>query len=182
MEPLPFDLPPAGPRWGTPADLREPSAGPVRYTVTASPLGDLLLLSDGEALTGVHMSPAAPPEGAEHAPDAFGTAVKELDAYFAGELREFSVPLAPRGTPFQLRVWRQLTAIPYGTTVSYGDIAAALEAPGASRAVGTANNRNPLSIVIPCHRVIGADGAMVGYGGGLERKERLLRLEGIRLR
>lgn len=182
MEPLPFDLPPPGPRWGTPADLHEPSPGPVRYTVAESPLGDLLLLTDGRALTGVRMSPAVPPQGAEYAPDAFGTAVKELEAYFAGDLERFSVPLAPRGTPFQRRVWRQLTAVPYGATVSYGDIAGALEAPGASRAVGMANNRNPLPIVIPCHRVIGADGAMVGYGGGVERKEYLLRLEGIRLR
>ncbi|WP_040728905.1 methylated-DNA--[protein]-cysteine S-methyltransferase [Nocardiopsis chromatogenes] len=162
--------------------MREPGPGPLLYTVAGSPLGDLLLLGDGEALTGVHMSPAAVPEGAERAPDAFDTAVKELEAYFAGDLKEFSVPLAARGTPFQRRVWRQLTAIPYGATVSYGDIAGALEAPGASRAVGTANNRNPLSIVVPCHRVIGADGSMVGYGGGIERKEHLLRLEGIRLR
>lgn len=154
---------------------------PTPYTVTDSPVGELLLTGDGTALTRVGLSPFTVPDGAEHAPGLFTDAVEQLDAYFAGELTEFSLPLAPEGTDFQRRVWRELTAIPYGTTVGYRDIAAALGSPGASRAVGTANNRNPLPIVVPCHRVVGADGAMVGYGGGVERKEFLLRLEGVLL-
>lgn len=103
----------------------------------------------------------------------------QLQSYFARELQQFRLPLAPRGTPFQLAVWQALLAIPYGETRSYGQIAAALGKPGAARAVGRANHENPLLIVVPCHRVIGADGSLVGYGGGLSRKEWLLRLEGI---
>jgi methylated-DNA-[protein]-cysteine S-methyltransferase len=104
-------------------------------------------------------------------------AAQELDAYFAGRLRRFTVPLDLRGTPFQRRVWEQLRAIPYGQTRSYGQVAGALEQPTAMRAVGHANGCNPVSIIVPCHRVIGAGGALVGYGGGLERKQALLELE-----
>ena len=105
-------------------------------------------------------------------------AATQLTEYFAGTRTEFDVPLAPRGTPFQLAVWAELTRIPYGSTVSYGEVAAALgKSPVASRAVGLANGRNPISIIVPCHRVIGADGNMTGYGGGLPRKRFLLMME-----
>ena len=102
----------------------------------------------------------------------------QLREYFAGERRAFDLPLAPRGTPFQLQVWQALARIPYGSTVSYAQLAKAVGNPEAMRAVGAANGRNPLPIVLPCHRVIGADGALVGFGGGLPVKQQLLRLEG----
>ena len=102
---------------------------------------------------------------------------RQLDAYFAGELEDFDLRLAPSGTPFQLQVWRALREIPYGATASYGEIARAVGQPGAARAVGGANNRNPIAIIVPCHRVIGAGGSLTGYGGGLDRKRLLLELE-----
>ncbi|QBI52407.1 Methylated-DNA--protein-cysteine methyltransferase [Streptomonospora litoralis] len=146
-------------------------------------MGELLLIGDSEALTGVYMNPherfaEEMADGWRRDPAALSAAAEQLGAYFAGELREFTVPLAPRGTVFQRSVWRALTTIPYGRTATYGEIARSLGRPNASRAVGMANNRNPISIVVPCHRVIGANGAMVGYGGGISRKEILLRLEG----
>ncbi|MDN5301488.1 MAG: methylated-DNA-[protein]-cysteine S-methyltransferase [Thermoanaerobacteraceae bacterium] len=104
-------------------------------------------------------------------------ALEELLLYFDGKLKQFTVPLDMRGTDFQKKVWQQLLKIPYGKTASYGDIARAIGKPGASRAVGGANNKNPLPIVVPCHRVVGSDGSLVGYGGGLEIKKFLLRLE-----
>ena len=107
-------------------------------------------------------------------------AVRQLRAYFAGQLRWFDLPLDMQGTPFQLRVWRELERIPYGETRSYSQIAAAIGAPRAVRAVGAANGANPIPIVVPCHRVIGASGKLVGYGGGLPLKRRLLELEGAR--
>jgi O-6-methylguanine DNA methyltransferase len=107
---------------------------------------------------------------------------RELDAYFAGKLRQFTVPLDLRGTAFQLRVWELLCDIPYGKTRSYGEIAQALGKPKATRAVGQANGRNPISIIVPCHRVIGSDGGLTGYGGGLHRKRTLLDLESAVLR
>ena len=103
---------------------------------------------------------------------------RQLDAYFAGELKNFDVPLDMQGTDFQQTVWKQLTAIPYGETWSYGETAAAIGKPSASRAVGHANGRNPVSIIVPCHRVIGSSGRLVGYGGGLDCKRALLELEG----
>ena len=102
---------------------------------------------------------------------------RQLDEYFAGDRRSFDLPLAPEGTEFQRRVWRELCEIPYGETTSYGDLACRLGRPGASRAVGRANATNPIPIVIPCHRVIGADGSLTGFGGGLDLKRRLLELE-----
>jgi methylated-DNA-[protein]-cysteine S-methyltransferase len=153
--------------------------------IVDSPIGRLLLLGDGHALTGLWMIDADryPGRGddAGLTPDAasFREVAAQLEAYFAGDLKEFTVPLAPTGTPFQLAVWTQLTKIPYGSTVSYGDIARALgKRLVASRAVGLANGANPISVIVPCHRVIGSDGSLTGYGGGLERKELLLRLEG----
>jgi len=107
----------------------------------------------------------------------FKEAVRQLDAYFAGRLRQFDLPLAPTGTPFQQRVWRALCDVPYGETVSYGELARQIERPAAVRAVGAANGQNPIPIVIPCHRVIGSDGRLVGYGGGLPAKSMLLALE-----
>jgi methylated-DNA-[protein]-cysteine S-methyltransferase len=115
------------------------------------------------------------------ATEPFGTAADQLAAYFAGRLTEFSLPLAPAGTPFQRRVWAGLQEIPYGDTWSYGQLAGKVGNPAAVRAVGLANGRNPIAVVIPCHRVIGADGSLTGYGGGLDRKRFLLDLEaGVR--
>ena len=152
--------------------------------IVSSPIGRLLLLGDGHALTGLWMLDAdrhswRVEEGLTPSPETFTEVEAQLEAYFAGELKEFTLPLAPSGTPFQLAVWTELTKIPYGSTVSYGDIARALgKRLVASRAVGLANGANPISVIVPCHRVIGSDGSLTGYGGGLDRKELLLRLEG----
>jgi len=109
--------------------------------------------------------------------EPFKAAADQLEAYFAGELTAFDLPLAPRGSEFQQRVWAALREIPYGETESYGDLAERIGSPGAARAVGLANGKNPISIVIPCHRVVGSDGSLTGYGGGLDRKRQLLDLE-----
>jgi methylated-DNA-[protein]-cysteine S-methyltransferase len=148
------------------------------HTHIASPVGDLLAVSNGGALVQLEFD-------ADHRRTAPGRrssaeffALREqLAAYFAGELRDFDLPLAPAGAAFEQRVWRVLLTIPYGTTTSYGAIARHLKSPNAARAVGTANGRNPIAIIIPCHRVIGADGSLTGYGGGLARKRLLLDLE-----
>jgi methylated-DNA-[protein]-cysteine S-methyltransferase len=149
------------------------------YTIVPSPIGDLVLTSDGTAITGVYMG--EPPHGIDPAwqedPAPFRVAVEQLGAYFAGERQSFDLDLAPVGTAFQLRVWQALRSIPYGETRSYGQLAAEIGRPGASRAVGAANGSNPLSIVVPCHRVIGADGSLTGFGGGLPRKKWLLEME-----
>lgn len=163
-------------------EFRTPLPGPTRYAVMDSPLGELTLFGDGEALAGVKTpakngTPRAIPEGWIADASAFSEVTRQLAAYFAGELREFTLPLAPSGTEWQARVWQGLTTIPYGRTASYGDLARELGQPTASRAVGTANGRNPISIIVPCHRVIGANGALTGYSGGLHRKEFLLALE-----
>lgn len=151
------------------------------WTTVPSPIGDLLLAGDDTALTGLYMGvhPGGPDATAGWRRDAapFATVTEQLEAYFDGQRTDFDLPLAPRGTDFQLRVWAALREIPYGQTWSYGALAARLGNPNASRAVGLANGRNPISIVVPCHRVIGADGRLVGYGGGLERKRVLLDLE-----
>ena len=146
------------------------------YDTIDSPLGELLLAGDGDGLTGVHMD-GAPGAGWRRDPAALREAASQLRAYFAGELRDFDLPLAPHGTPFQQQVWAALREIPYGHTVSYAELAAAAGRPGAARAAGAANGRNPIAIVIPCHRVIGAAGALTGYGGGIARKRMLLDLE-----
>ncbi|MFN8622492.1 MAG: methylated-DNA--[protein]-cysteine S-methyltransferase [Chloroflexota bacterium] len=112
-------------------------------------------------------------------PAAFAEATRQLDEYFAGARRTFDLPLDPHGTPFQQEVWLQLRTIPMGTTTTYGDIAARVGRPHASRAVGAAIGRNPIAIVVPCHRVVGASGALTGFAGGVERKAALLRLEGV---
>ncbi len=159
-------------------------AAPVLYDIVDSPVGRLLLSGDERALTGLYMldagaHSASVDPGWIRRPGEFGAASAQLDDYFAGERTEFDLALAPHGTPFQLAVWEELARIPYGKTVSYGDVAIALgKSLVASRAVGLANGRNPISIILPCHRVIGADGSLTGYGWGLERKEWLLRHEG----
>ena len=152
------------------------------FTRLDSPVGDLLLTSDGIALTGLYLNDATPPAGAVEDGAPFAEVIAEFDAYFAGELTAFTVPVAPRGTPFQERVWAALMTIPHGTTISYGEQARRLGVPNASRAVGAANGRNPVSIVVPCHRVVGGNGALTGYGGGLERKKWLLDFEAQRSR
>jgi methylated-DNA-[protein]-cysteine S-methyltransferase len=156
-------------------------ARPRFYTRLPSPIGELLLIGDETALTDLYTAgsytAAVLADDAVPRDSLFREVAGELEAYFAGELTHFAAPLAPRGTPFQQRVWSALLQIPYGTTTSYGQLAAQLDNPSAARAVGLANARNPISIIIPCHRLIGAGGGLVGYGGGLERKRWLLDLE-----
>ncbi|MFE9448581.1 methylated-DNA--[protein]-cysteine S-methyltransferase [Streptomyces sp. NPDC006739] len=152
------------------------------HTVIDSPYGPLTLVAaDDGALCGLYMTDQRhrPPEETFGARDdtLFAEAEEQLTAYFAGELKEFNLPLRLDGTPFQRTVWEQLTRIPYGETRSYGELADALGNPKASRAVGLANGRNPVGIIVPCHRVIGASGSLTGYGGGLDRKKRLLDFE-----
>lgn len=142
-----------------------------------SPLGELLLIGDGEALTHLYLREHEQTVASLHADrDAapFAEVCRQLDAYFAGRLRTFGAPLRPAGTDFQRRVWDRLAHIPFGQTRSYLDVARAIGNPAAVRAVGAANGANPISIVIPCHRVIAASGALHGYGGGLTNKRWLL--------
>ncbi len=154
------------------------TATPTVHTVVPSPVGPLTLVAEAGALTGLYMADQRhrPPEGAFGSADreVFAEASAQLKAYFAGQLTAFDLPLAPRGTTWQQRVWAALRTIPYATTTSYGALALTVGSPGAARAVGLANGRNPIGIVVPCHRVIGASGALTGYGGGLQRKEWLL--------
>ncbi|MEY8015215.1 methylated-DNA--[protein]-cysteine S-methyltransferase [Mycobacterium servetii] len=152
----------------------------IEYRTIDSPIGSLTLAGHGTVLTNLRMvdqthEPSR--AGWSPAPRAFGHAVEQIRAYFAGELVEFDLDLDLRGSEFQQRVWQALLTIPYAETRSYGQIAAQIGAPGAARAVGLANGRNPIAIVVPCHRVIGAGGSLTGYGGGLERKRGLLELE-----
>jgi len=153
----------------------EPTTG---WTTYQAPIGEILLVADEAGLRQLHLPGffgARSDDRAEvGASAALDRAVEQLDAYFAGELTTFDLALAPAGTAFQQRVWRALADIPYAKTESYGSVAARIGNPRASRAVGMANNRNPLPIVFPCHRVIGANGSLVGYGGGLWMKEWLL--------
>jgi O-6-methylguanine DNA methyltransferase len=156
----------------------------LTHLVVGSPVGPLTLVSDGTHLTGLYFTEHRHAPGdvgtqvsAEEAPAVLRAAAEQLEEYFAGARTDFDLPVAARGTDFQQRVWALLREIPYGQTWSYGRLAAELGQPGASRAVGLANGRNPVSIVVPCHRVIGSTGAITGYGGGVERKQRLLDLE-----
>jgi methylated-DNA-[protein]-cysteine S-methyltransferase len=151
----------------------------ARHLTMQSPLGLLAVSAVDEGLTCINM-------GVEEIKDAWGpeestpvleAALDQLEAYFAGDLKEFDLPLAAVGTPFQQRVWAELVKIPYGVTCSYMEVAQRLGDPKAVRAVGLANGRNPIAIIVPCHRVIGANGRLTGYAGGLWRKERLLSLE-----
>jgi methylated-DNA-[protein]-cysteine S-methyltransferase len=164
-----------------------PQPQPVVYHATApSPYGTIMLFSDGVSLTGLQLPDSKrprPPQttwvAQENLP-VFTMARRELAAYFAGSLHEFTTPLALHGTPFQQQVWRALLRVPYGRTASYSDLAHKIKNPQAVRAVAMANARNPVPIIVPCHRVIGKDGTLTGYsGGGIERKAELLRLEGV---
>ena len=155
-----------------------------QWVTIGSPVGPLTLVASGSALAGLYMEdqrhlpgPVAFGTAGDPAAAPFAAAAAQLDAYFAGELTDFDLDLEPAGTPFQRKVWMALRAIPYGQTVTYGQLAAGLGAPGSSRAVGLANGKNPISIVVPCHRVVGSDGSLTGYGGGLPRKRFLLDLE-----
>jgi methylated-DNA-[protein]-cysteine S-methyltransferase len=153
-----------------------------QHTVIDSPYGPLTLVADDGILCGLYMTGQRhrPPEetfGERDDLPAFGEATDQLKAYFAGELKEFTLELRLQGTPFQRSVWEQLRKIPYGETRSYGQLADALGNPTASRAVGLANGRNPVGVIVPCHRVVGANGSLTGYGGGLDRKQRLLDFE-----
>ncbi|MGW3727101.1 methylated-DNA--[protein]-cysteine S-methyltransferase [Streptomyces sp. NPDC000851] len=152
-----------------------------QHTVIDSPYGLLTLVAEDGVLCGLYMTDQRhrPPEETFGEPDdtPFAAAEKQLQAYFAGELKEFTLELRLNGTPFQRTVWQQLRQIPHGETRTYGELADALGNPKASRAVGLANGRNPIGIIVPCHRVVGADGSLTGYGGGLPRKQRLLDFE-----
>ena len=151
------------------------------YTIVDSPIGDLLLVGDGTVLHRLDMRGGRRPvpidPSWERDDDALADVRTQLDEYFAGGRREFDVRLEMHGNSFERRVWRELLEIPYGETASYGKVARAIGAPDAPRAVGLANGRNPVAVIVPCHRVIGADGSLTGFGGGLERKRLLLDLE-----
>jgi methylated-DNA-[protein]-cysteine S-methyltransferase len=148
------------------------------WTVLDSPIDSLLLVGDETGLRELWMQPhdqrRGPPADAVRDDDALATPVTQLREYFAGERRSFDLPLSPQGTAFQQKVWLALREIPYGRTTTYGEIATDLGQPTASRAVGLANGRNPLAVIVPCHRVIGANGSLTGFGGGLPRKRWLL--------
>lgn len=153
------------------------------WTVVESPIGPLRIVEQAGSITAIEFSPFRDNDGRPRGPQAdeapvLKKAVDQLAQYFAGDRTEFDLPLAPSGTSWQRSVWEQLEKIAYGETASYGEIAARLgKSNAASRAVGTANGSNPIPIVIPCHRVIGADGTLTGYAGGIERKQALLELE-----
>jgi methylated-DNA-[protein]-cysteine S-methyltransferase len=157
-------------------------ATPVTHVTLPSPIGQLTLIAEDGRLTGLYMDvqrhrPASATFGTagDPADEPFASAARQLAAYFAGDLTTFDLPLAPTGTDFQRRVWSALLTIPYGETWSYAELARRVGS--ASRAVGLANGKNPIALVIPCHRVIGSDGSLTGYGGGLDRKRYLLHLE-----
>jgi methylated-DNA-[protein]-cysteine S-methyltransferase len=150
---------------------------PTYFTTVPSPLGDITVSTDGTALTGLTLD-GPPPAGAIDDAKRLKPFVAELKEYLAGERTDFSFPVDQPGTAFQKRVWQELMAIPYGETISYGELASRVGNPKASRAVGSANGKNQIAIVVPCHRVIASGGTLGGYGGGLWRKEWLLKLEG----
>ncbi|HEY4999456.1 MAG TPA: methylated-DNA--[protein]-cysteine S-methyltransferase [Usitatibacter sp.] len=157
----------------------------TRYVRFATPLGTLIATAVGGALTGLYF------EHGRHAPEVCAAwiadpayaplreCVRQVGEYLKGVRKQFDLPLAPQGSEFQRRVWIEIARIPFGETIAYAELAARAGAPGAARAAGAATGRNPLSIIVPCHRVLGADGSLTGYAGGLERKKRLLALEGV---
>ncbi|MEB4210642.1 methylated-DNA--[protein]-cysteine S-methyltransferase [Mycobacterium sp. 94-17] len=152
----------------------------IEYRTIDSPIGPLTLAGRGSVLTNLRMvDQTYEPSRSDWMPNprAFGAAVEQLGAYFAGERIDFDLEFDLRGSDFQRRVWEALLTIPYGETRSYGQIAHQIGAPGSARAVGLANGHNPIAIVVPCHRVIGANGSLTGYGGGLDRKRTLLDME-----
>ena len=156
----------------------------IHYARFTTRLGAVYATFTPEAITGLYF------DGGRHAPaisadwnedaaaPALAACARQLEEYFAGTRRAFDLPLAPQGTAFQMRVWREISHIPFGKTLTYAQLAARIGAPDAVRAVGAATGRNPLSILVPCHRVVGSDGSLTGYAGGIERKLRLLELEG----
>lgn len=154
----------------------------MKHIIFSTPIGSIALVQEGRALCRLNL-PGTPLPSASQAgtTDLLLEGETQLLEYFSGQRKTFDLPLAPQGTDFQRRVWAKLREIPYGEIWSYGDLARAVDSPKGFRAVGMANNRNPLSILIPCHRVVGAKGDLVGYGGGLELKQELLRLEGHKL-
>jgi methylated-DNA-[protein]-cysteine S-methyltransferase len=164
-----------------------PQGEPInRFSRVDSPIGSLLITADATAITGLYMDVSSQKrpllgegwtEDSGHGP--LHSAVRQLAEYFAGTRRDFDLPLRMRGTAFQRRVWSELKEIPYGKTWNYGQLARRIENPNAYRAVGLANGRNPIAIIVPCHRVIGADGSLTGFGGGLDRKQWLLAHEGL---
>lgn len=157
-----------------------PETSELRYGVVASSIGDVVAIGSGRVLARVLLPQrdgSATATDVKRDDDAVRPILTELAEYFAGERKQFSIELAPGGTPFQQRVWQALCDIPYGATNTYGQVAARVGNPKASRAVGMANNKNPVAIVIPCHRVIGSTGSLVGYAGGLPQKQTLLDLE-----
>ncbi|WBB65796.1 methylated-DNA--[protein]-cysteine S-methyltransferase [Micromonospora sp. WMMD812] len=149
----------------------------MRWTVIDSPIGEFSVAGDGGSVCGAHFGRVA--SAVDEPADApTRQAVTELRAYFAGQLTDFTLPLSiPRGSEFERAVWQVMTEIPYGETLTYGEVARRLGDPGAARAVGVACNRNPIPVIVPCHRIVGAGGKLVGFGGGLDRKVRLLELE-----
>ena len=149
------------------------------YTNYDSPIGTLTIVGSSAAITAIHFANEGfiPPAGVIASQPELQAAIDQLGAYFRGELREFDLTLAASGTPFQMETWRALRTIAWGTTITYGELALRIGRPNASRAVGAANGKNPIPIVIPCHRVIGADGKLTGFGGGLRVKQHLLDLE-----
>jgi methylated-DNA-[protein]-cysteine S-methyltransferase len=157
----------------------------TRYIRIPSPMGPLFATANGEGIAGIYFegqrySPAITDEWIEDRKHpALAECARQLGEYFTGERDRFELPLAPEGTDFQKRVWRQIARIPFGKTLTYAELAAKAGAPGSARAAGAATGRNPHTIVVPCHRVLGTDGSLTGYAGGLERKTRLLELEGV---
>ena len=149
----------------------------IYHSKLSTPIGELLLTSNGTALTGIYLDDTTPDAVSQESDEVLSEAREQLTAYFAGTRTVFDLPLAMSGTPFQLSVWEKLNDIPFGTTISYGEQARRMDQPNASRAVGSANGRNPIPIIVPCHRVIGASGDLTGYGGGLDRKRWLLKHE-----
>jgi methylated-DNA-[protein]-cysteine S-methyltransferase len=152
------------------------------FVTLETPVGPVTIVGDDGAISEVHLGPTEVDRQWRQDRAAVGDARDQLTAYFAGDLTTFSLRLRPTGSPFQQAVWEQLRLIPYGEVTTYGEIARRLGRPSASRAVGAANGRNPIAIVVPCHRVIGADGTLTGYAGGMWRKEWLLSHEGVALR
>lgn len=163
----------------------EDRSNAMYYTIVSSPVGPLLLAGDETGLHFVHFqsgrTPRLPERNWMEGRQAFKGVTRQLDAYFAGKLQEFDLPLVLNGTEFQLRVWRELQKIPYGETMSYSQLARQVGNPEAARAVGLANGSNPIPIIIPCHRVIGNNGDLRGFGGGMQVKKSLLALESRQL-
>ncbi|MFQ5653443.1 MAG: methylated-DNA--[protein]-cysteine S-methyltransferase [Planctomycetota bacterium] len=153
----------------------------IHYRITHTPFGEVFIAGDSRALTRVHfqqeLDEIEPEEEWTEGGGITGEAERQLQEYFSGDRRSFDLPLAPSGTAFQRRVWAALRKVPYGETVGYGELAGRIGRPAAARAVGAANGRNPIPVIIPCHRVIGKDGTLVGFGGGLKLKRQLLDLE-----